>query len=126
MIVRLLKHQIAVLVVLSLGVYFAFTAWSQLDLGSFRRMGPGFFPLSVGILLCCLAVIQFLIDMREHTDVGTIDLRSLLPVVSAVAAFCLLTPLFGVLPAIMQTSFLEVVQKIFNLFISCQLQMKSQ
>ncbi len=84
---------------LAAGLFFAVGAVVALDLGSFRRMGPGAFPLLVGGLLCLLALTGLVQALRQPGTVDRPDPMAVLGVVGGVAAFAGLTPLTGVLPA---------------------------
>ena len=94
-----LISQIGPLIMLGAGLAFAFGAVATLDLGSFRRMGPGAYPLLVGGLLSVLAVIGLVQNLRAPMKTDTADPIAVLGVVAGVAAFAFLTPLLGVLPA---------------------------
>ncbi|MBQ0802182.1 MAG: tripartite tricarboxylate transporter TctB family protein [Sulfitobacter litoralis] len=87
------------LIMLGAGLAFAFGAVATLDLGSFRRMGPGAYPLLVGSLLAVLAVIGLVQNLRVPMKTDKADPIAVLGVVAGVAAFAFLAPLLGVLPA---------------------------
>lgn len=87
------------ILMLMAGLFFAIGAATSLDLGSFRRMGPGAFPLLVGGLLCLLSLVALVDGLRAPRDVRRGDPWAVLGVVGGVAAFAFLTPLTGVLPA---------------------------
>lgn len=95
---RLISH-IGPLIMLTAGLCFAIGAISSLDLGSFRRMGPGAFPLLVGGLLCLLALISLIENLRVPMEVDRADIWAVLGVIGGVSAFAFFTPLTGVLPA---------------------------
>lgn len=96
---RRLIPQIGPLIMLAAGLFFALGAVTELDLGSFRRMGPGAFPLLVGGLLCLLALIGLVQNLRQPLAPDRPDPMAMLGVVGGVAAFAFFTPLAGVLPA---------------------------
>lgn len=87
------------LIMLAAGLTFAVGAVVTLDLGSFRRMGPGAFPLLVGSILTVLAALGTIQSLRTPTEVERADPIAVLGVFAGVAAFAFLTPIFGVLPA---------------------------
>ena len=62
-------------------------------------MGPGAFPLLVGGLLCLLALIGLVQNLRQPMPVQAADPMAVIGVAGGVAAFALFTPLAGVLPA---------------------------
>ena len=84
---------------LHLGLAFAWGSVATLDLGSFRRMGPGAFPLLVGSLLAFLALLGLVQSLRAPEDTHKPDLFSVFGVFFGVAAFAFITPIFGVIPA---------------------------
>lgn len=73
------------------------------NLGSARRMGPGYFPLHVGILMLLLGVGIILEGRKPAEEAFAFgDLprpRSLLLILAAVVAFALMIERFGLLPA---------------------------
>ncbi|MCJ7870932.1 tripartite tricarboxylate transporter TctB family protein [Marinovum sp. 2_MG-2023] len=95
---KLITH-LGPLIMLVAGLTFAFGAVASLDLGSFRRMGPGAFPLLVGALLAVLAAIGLVQNLRAPMATEKADPIAVLGVVAGVSAFAFLTPLLGVLPA---------------------------
>ena len=96
---RNLISQIGPLIMLGAGLAFALGAVATLDLGSFRRMGSGAFPLLVGGLLSLLASIGLVQNLRAPMGVAKPDPIAVLGVVGGVASFAFFTPLLGVLPA---------------------------
>ena len=96
---RRLTSHLGPLILLGAGLFFAIGSVTSLDLGSFRRMGPGAFPLLVGGLLCLLALIGLLQNVRAPKAVDHADPMAVLGVFGGVAAFAFFTPLTGVLPA---------------------------
>lgn len=95
---RLISH-LGPLLMLGAGLIFAIGAMTSLELGSLRRMGPGAFPLLVGGLLCLLALIGLVQNLRQPMPVQAADPMAVIGVAGGVAAFALFTPLAGVLPA---------------------------
>jgi hypothetical protein len=82
------------------GAGFVLAAWTGLDLGSWRRLGPGAFPLGLGVILVALGVIVAAGDLRRPFDVLPPDQRAIGAVAAAVAVFALLAERAGVLPAV--------------------------
>lgn len=93
--------QIGLLIMLAAGAVFVIGSLVGLDLGSARRMGPGAFPLIVGVILVVLALITLAGNLRAPMDWQRGDPLAVLAVLSGVVAFALFTPLLGVLPAVM-------------------------
>lgn len=71
------------------------------DIGSMRRMGPGFFPLAVGAMLALLGLVLLGQSLRLATDdwVGRCNLRVVLPLMSGILAFGLLIRPYGLVAA---------------------------
>lgn len=87
------------LIMLAAGLIFTIGAIATLDLGSFRRMGPGAFPMIVGGILVILAILSIFQGLREPVETERADPIAVLGVFAGVSAFAFLTPLFGALPA---------------------------
>lgn len=82
------------------GLGFGLAALLTLDLGSFRRMGPGAFPLLVAGLLTILSVITLVRNLLKPMSRESADLVSVLTVSGGVATFAFLTPIAGVVPGV--------------------------
>lgn len=95
-------------VVLVFGVAYAAYAAAQLQLGTFAAMGPGMFPLCIGIVMACVGTAMLLgATMRQTADREPsddawepVEWRSLAAVVAAMAAFAIGITFLGVVPAI--------------------------
>jgi putative tricarboxylic transport membrane protein len=82
------------------GAAFALVAWGGIDLGTLRRLGPGAFPLGLGIGLFALALIVLAEALRRPFPVDRPDLRGVAAVAAAIAAFAALTERAGLVPAV--------------------------
>lgn len=82
------------------GLWVAWQAWSTLDIGSARRMGPGFFPLCVGLILAGLGGIVLAGSFVQSAKMPEVDLRACVSVLASLAVFAFLLKTFGLLPAI--------------------------
>jgi hypothetical protein len=100
MIPNALKTQIGNLLLLSVGLYFFIGSIVGLDLGTARRMGPGYFPMLVGAIMCILAVITIFNCIRHPVDADDPDFLSIASVCGGVVAFAFVAPILGVLPAV--------------------------
>lgn len=77
-------------------------------LGSASRMGPGYFPRLLGILLVGLGALQSIISFRAAEEPGEgWHWRPLLIVLAAVAAFSALAPWFGLIVASLALVFIS-------------------
>ena len=81
-----------------------FIVWSsEYQFGSTQRMGPGYFPTILGILLLVLGVLVALPSLKadaQETHVGKIGWRGLLVILGAVVLYALLLPRMGFLVAL--------------------------
>lgn len=78
-----------------------FIIWkgSEYSFGSLANIGPGFFPVTIGIGITLVSVVIFLIARR--TDDTQIELqgRPIILVVISVLLFALMIERFGLLPS---------------------------
>jgi hypothetical protein len=89
---------------IAFGLFFALQSLG-LDLGTAFRMGPGFFPLALAIVLILLgAVIAFQSLRIEGEAIGRIAWRGLLLVLPAPIFFGLTVRGLGFVPAIFMTA----------------------
>jgi len=81
-----------------------FIVWSmEYQFGSTQRMGPGYFPTILGILLLVLGILVALPALKPHaeeTHVGKIGWRGLLVILGAVILYAFLLPRMGFLVAL--------------------------
>jgi hypothetical protein len=69
-------------------------------LGTAARMGPGYFPQLLGILLVGLGAVQSFIGIRSRIAVGLAwHWRPLVILLASVGLFILMTPWFGLIVA---------------------------
>lgn len=93
------------LVFLAIGAFFCIQSWTELTIGTAQRMGPGYYPLVVSVLLLVLgAVVLFRAFGSEGTDYGTVPWRSVILIGLAPIAFGLAVRPLGLIPAIALTS----------------------
>jgi hypothetical protein len=92
----------AALVLAAVGVYVFFRALSY-GIGPATRMGSGNVPMMLGIILVVLSLWIATSAWRRSGKPVAISWRPLVCVAAAIAAFCLLLPLAGFLPAIVCT-----------------------
>lgn len=95
-----LISQVGPALMLLVGLAFVVGSITTLELGSARRMGPGEFPALVGGLLSVLALVTLIRNVRQPMGWDQPDPISVLAVAGGVIAFAFLTPLLGVLPAV--------------------------
>lgn len=81
------------------------------DLGSARRMGPGFFPVVLSALLMLLALVECAACLMKPEAAQPVDLRPMLAVLAAVAGFCIGMAFFGLIPAFFLTIWLATLSE---------------
>ncbi|MDO5658816.1 MAG: tripartite tricarboxylate transporter TctB family protein [Paracoccus sp. (in: a-proteobacteria)] len=88
----------ALLVVTGLG--FSAHAYFNYDLGTINRMGPGMFPMFLGLILAGFGLLQAIPAFFRQGTMPEIRIWSPLFVLSSVAAFAAMIRPFGLLPSI--------------------------
>ncbi|MCC5989654.1 MAG: tripartite tricarboxylate transporter TctB family protein [Pararhodobacter sp.] len=90
----------------ALGV-FAMWEGSGYAIGSIRRMGPGWFPLALGVLLVALGLALALWGLTRHAaraepgpESESADWRALAAITAGLAAFAALIERAGLVPAV--------------------------
>lgn len=83
---------------LAAGLFFT-TGALQLEVGTARSMGPGFFPLCLGALLMALAVVTVFTDWRDQFELGAPSRVSIFICASVILFGVLIGP-FGFIPAV--------------------------
>lgn len=88
----------AAAVVFALG---AFLVWqgSEYPLGSLNRMGPGFFPVGLGIVLMGFGVALIYEVRRSEAPPPDLKLRPFVMIGAGLLAFVLMLDRFGLVPA---------------------------
>lgn len=82
------------------GLVLALYSSSVYDLGTIRRMGPGMYPMGLGFLMAGLGIaIALPAWFRSGPPIG-IRVYSPLFVLAGIAAFAIVIPRFGLIPAI--------------------------
>lgn len=61
---RNIRDIAAGLLFLAVGLHFALGAWLTLRMGSPLQMGPGYFPLVLGLILCALGIAIIAVALR--------------------------------------------------------------
>jgi hypothetical protein len=87
-----------------LGVFYGGYAWSTLPIGTVRQMGPGAFPLGLGLLMAAIGIGILLPGLRGGGDRPPLPIRGIICSLCAVAAFALLIRPAGLFPAVVATT----------------------
>lgn len=87
------------------GIAVAVYSAANYQVGSITRMGPGMFPLALGVILAGLGLliaIGGLVRMKPAEE--SFSLKGMIFVLASVAVFALVAPVFGVLPGVVATT----------------------
>src|SRR5262245_10635431 len=89
-----------------LGLIFVWQSWT-LDMGTTLRMGPGYFPSMLAVILLLLGVIILIQATRVKGEpIGPIAWRGMLLILPAPVFFGLTVRGLGFVPAVFLTSFI--------------------
>lgn len=89
------------------GGLIAWHALSTLDFGTVRRMGPGMFPTSVGVVLAGFGMAIMIPAFLRPGTLDKIEWRSTIAVLAGVAIFAMAVRPFGLVPAIVALIFVS-------------------
>lgn len=89
-------------IVAATGLFFAVTALKTLPVGTTFRMGPGYFPVSVGLLVAVLGLAIVIGALRQDGQeaLAPIRLRPIVMIPAAVFSFLLTVRGAGLIPAV--------------------------
>jgi hypothetical protein len=90
------------------GVFFAAFATSY-SMGTAAKMGPGYFPFYLGILLCLIGAYVAILGLKKDAEVAEVeafDWRTILTVLGGVVAFAFLLPTMGLFIALFALVFI--------------------
>jgi len=99
MLNRDLRDIVGGLAMMAIGLFVAWHAYNEYDIGRLARMGPGFFPVSLGIIL---AVLGFFITVPAFFRPGSpikVEVRTLISITVGVVVFGLLLHALGIILA---------------------------
>lgn len=85
-----------------IGVFVAQYAKNEYEIGNTARIGPGFFPVVLGWLLCGLGVTIIFIAIFKQSEIqykSPIKLRPMIAILASIFTFSLLVAKFGLIPA---------------------------
>jgi hypothetical protein len=88
------------------GGYFTLDAWFNLEMGSALRMGPGYYPLLVGLILVVLgSAIGLRALVSGPGPITSVNWRSLVLISVAPVIFGAMLPGLGLVPAVVASAF---------------------
>ena len=97
---------------IGLGLFVAIYAGTHYRVGEPARMGPGFFPVSLGCILAGLGLIVLLLSFRPSAhawEVPSVAFRPLIAILTAVAVFGLIVYRLGLVPATVALTFIAAL-----------------
>lgn len=81
------------------GLWFHLYASGNYDAGTLRRMGPGFFPGAIGVLVAVFGALLALPALFRRGDLPRPSLRPLVAIIAGGLAFTYLIEPLGLVPA---------------------------
>lgn len=101
MLNRDIRDMVGGLAMMAIGAFVAWHAYNEYDIGRLARMGPGFFPVSLGIILSliglCITIPAFL---RPGSPIK-IEFKALIAVTLSIVVFAFLLRTAGLILATM-------------------------
>jgi hypothetical protein len=94
---------------LAFGVWFALYAGADYNLGSLRRMGPGFFPAIIGWLVAFFGLLVLVPALFRVGEMPVPKLRPLGTIMVGGLAFAFIVERFGMVPATMVLVFVSAL-----------------
>ena len=103
------KDFVGGVLILLIGLSTASAAWHY-DIGTLRRMGPGFFPLALGVILTLTgALITLTARADAHAVAPAAEWRGWLCISAGIVAFVVVGATLGLLPATFATVFISAL-----------------
>ena len=93
------KDTVGALVLFAAGGFVA-TVAAGYPLEAYGRIGPGLFPVALGLVLCALALVLFAAGLSRPAERIEIAWRSAAAILGAVVVFLLAMPSVGLVPAV--------------------------
>lgn len=98
--IKVNRDGIAAALIAGFGACTAVYAYQHYNLGVFNRMGPGMFPLILGIVLIVMGGLLFAKSLLVEGEIVTLDVREAVVILGALVLFGLMIKPFGMIPAI--------------------------
>jgi len=94
-------------VLTAVGIFYCLYAYTEYPTGSIRQIGPGLFPVALGVILAGLGLLIFVTALFSTGRTPALSVATPLLVLLAVAAFALLIRPFGLIPAVIATTIIS-------------------
>jgi len=98
----------AALAVMAIGAFLAFEG-SDYPMGSLRRMGAGFMPVAIGVILMLFSVGLLIENMFAEREALPLRLRPILAVSASILFFALTVRSAGMIPSTVGTIMLAAI-----------------
>lgn len=95
------------LLLTAFGIAVAWYAAASYDLGTLRRMGPGMFPMALGVVLAAFGVLIAVPAFFREGTMPILRIWSPIFVLAGVAGFAILIRPFGLIPAILAVTIIS-------------------
>ena len=94
-------------VLTAVGIFYCLYAYAEYPTGSIRQIGPGLFPVALGVILAGLGLLIFVTALFSTGRTPALSVATPLLILLAVAAFALLIRPFGLIPAVIATTIIS-------------------
>lgn len=92
---------------IAIGLFFGLTTLFELNIGTARRMGPGFFPIMLGGILIALGLAIVVKGIGQaDPERGPLPWRGLVVLLSVPVIFGMMVRPFGLAPTLLVTTFI--------------------
>lgn len=95
------RDAVSGLMFLAVAVYVSVSTLLGLDIGSLEQMGPGFFPLALGLILGVIGILVLLSAKPNEDQQLPVNWRAVLLIGAAPIAFGLTVRTLGLVPALL-------------------------
>jgi hypothetical protein len=94
-----IRDVIGGLLLAAIGLFFVLGAL-DMHIGEARRMGPGYFPMVLGIVAVGVGALIAIPALFRSGTLASVNWRPLVAVMASILAFALVMPRMGLLPAV--------------------------
>ena len=98
------RDLVAGLALIVAGAAYAAYASAYMPLGTLRQMGPGMFPMGLGVLLAIFGAVILVPAFVQRAEIPKVNPRALLAVTASVVVFAILIRRVGLLPSVVVTT----------------------
>lgn len=100
-----------------IGTFFAVYAAYTLNMGTLLFMGPGFFPIMLGVIVAALGFLIIIFGLRSAPEeIGTVSWRGVAMVTAAVVVFAMTVRTLGLAPSLFISTMMASLSTNHNSF----------